>query len=52
MRKAIEEAFGWAKTVGGLRKLKHRVLPKVDVQFTLIFGAYILGRLRTLSVGT
>ena len=24
VRKRIEEAFGWAKTVGGLRKLKHR----------------------------
>ena len=30
IRKRIEEAFGWAKTVAGLRKLRHRGLPKVD----------------------
>ena len=30
IRKRIEEAFGWAKTVAGLRKMRHRVLPKVD----------------------
>ena len=52
VRKRIEEAFGWAKTVGGLRKLKHRGLPKVDFQFTLTFAAYNLVRLRTLGVGT
>jgi hypothetical protein len=28
--KRIEEAFGWAKTVAGLRKMRHRGLPKVD----------------------
>ena len=52
VRKRIEEAFGWAKTVGGLRKLKHRGLHKVDFQFTLTFAAYNLVRLRTLGVGT
>lgn len=52
VRKRIEEAFGWAKTVGGLRKLKHRGLPKVDFQFTLTFAAYNLVRLRTLGAGT
>ena len=35
VRKRIEEAFGWAKTVGGLRKLKHRGLPQVDFQSLL-----------------
>jgi Transposase DDE domain len=29
-RKRIEEAFGWAKTVAGLRKIRHRGLLKVD----------------------
>ena len=48
----IEEAFGWAKTIGGLRKLKHRGLPKVDFQFTLTFAVYNLVRLCTLGVGT
>ena len=43
--------FGWAKTIGGMRKLKHRGLAKVDFQFTLTFAAYNLVRLRTLGVG-
>lgn len=51
IRKRIEEGFGWAKTIGGMRKLKHRGLAKVDFQFTLTFAAYNLVRLRTLGVG-
>jgi hypothetical protein len=35
IRKRVEEAFGWAKTVAGLRKMRRRGLPKVDWQFTL-----------------
>ena len=34
VRKRIEEAFGWIKTVAGLRKTKLRGLPKVDWAFT------------------
>jgi len=34
IRKRIEEAFGWAKTVAGLRKARHRGLAKIDWQFT------------------
>ena len=26
-RKRVEEIFGWLKTVGGLRKLRHRRIP-------------------------
>lgn len=48
IRKRIEEAFGWAKTVAGLRKLRHRGLPKVDWQFTLAMAAYNLVRLPKL----
>jgi transposase len=48
IRKRIEEAFGWAKTVAGLRKLRHRGLPKVDWQFTLTMAAYDLVRLPKL----
>src|SRR5262249_44833989 len=44
----IEEAFDWAKTVAGLRKLRHRGLPKVDCQFTLAMAAYDLIRLPKL----
>ncbi len=50
IRKRIEEAFGWAKTVAGLRKARHRGLPKVDWQFTLAMAAYNLVRLPKLLV--
>ena len=45
IRKRVEEAFGWAKTVAGLRKMRHRGLLKVDWQFTLAMAAYDLVRL-------
>jgi Transposase DDE domain len=48
IRKRIEEAFGWAKTVAGLRKMRHRGLPKIDWQFTLAMTAYNLVRLPKL----
>jgi hypothetical protein len=48
IRKRIEEAFGWAKTVAGLRKARHRGLPKIDWQFTLAMAAYNLVRLPKL----
>jgi hypothetical protein len=34
IRKRIEEAFGWIKTVAGLRQTKLRGRPKVDWAFT------------------
>ncbi len=43
-RKRIEEAFGWIKTVAGLRKTKLRGLPKVDWSFTFAAAAYNLVR--------
>jgi len=48
IRKRVEEAFGWAKTVAGLRKMRHRGLPKVGWQFTLAMAAYDLIRLPKL----
>ena len=48
VRKRIEEAFGWAKTIAGLRKARHRGLPKIDWQFTLAMAAYNLIRLPKL----
>jgi transposase len=48
IRKRIEEAFGWAKTIAGLRKMRHRGLPKVGWQFTLAMAAYNLVRLPKL----
>ncbi len=50
IRKRIEEAFGWAKTVAGLRKARHRGLPKVGWQFTLAMVADNLVRLPKLLV--
>jgi hypothetical protein len=47
-RKKVEEGFGWAKTVGLLRKLRHRRLRLVDWVFTFTAAAYNLVRLRTL----
>jgi transposase len=51
IRKRIEEAFGWAKTIAGLRKMRHRGLPKVDWQFVLAMTAYNLVRLPKLLAG-
>jgi len=48
IRKRIEEAFGWAKTVAGLRKARHRGLPKTDWQFVFAMAAYNLIRLPKL----
>jgi len=48
MRKRIEEAFGWVKTVAGLRKTKLRGLPKVDWAFTFAAAAYNLVRVPKL----
>ena len=47
-RKLIEQVFGWLKTVGGLRKLRHRGGELVDWIVTFAAAAYNLVRLRTL----
>ena len=47
-RKLIEQVFGWMKTVGGLRKLRHRGGALVDWIVTFTAAAYNLVRLRTL----
>ena len=44
IRKRIEEAFGWIKTVAGLRKTKLKGRPKVDWAFTFAAAAYNLVR--------
>jgi hypothetical protein len=44
----VEESFGWGKTVGLLRKLRHRGRELVDWIFTFTMAAYNLLRLRTL----
>src|SRR6266566_56026 len=47
-RKRIEEVFGWMKTVGMLRQLRHRGLERVGWVFTLAAATYNLVRMRTL----
>lgn len=50
-RKLVEQAFGWDKTVGLLRKLRHRGKKLVGWIFAFTSAAYNLVRLRTLIVG-
>ncbi len=47
-RKLIEQVFGWMKTIGGLRRLRHRGGERVDWIMTFTAAAYNLVRLRTL----
>jgi IS5 family transposase len=44
IRKRIEEAFGWMKSVAGMRRTKLRGRPKVDWAFTFAAAAYNLVR--------
>ena len=48
-RKRVEEIFGWMKTVGGMRKLRHRGLHLVGWMFTFAAAAYNLVRMRNLA---
>ncbi len=48
MRKRIEEVLSWTKTVGGMRKTRHRGTENVGWVFTLTAAAYNLARLPKL----
>ena len=48
-RKLIEQEFGWAKTVGGMRQVMVCRLQRVDQMFVLTMAAYNLTRMRTLG---
>lgn len=48
-RKLVEQTFGWMKTIGGMRKTRHRGVPRVEWMFILAATAYNLVRLRTLT---
>jgi hypothetical protein len=48
VRKRIEEAFGWIKTVAGLKKTRHRGTARVGWMFTLTAAACNLVRLPKL----
>lgn len=47
-RKLVEQGFGWIKTIGGLRKLRHRGGALVTWVFTFTAAAYNIVRLRRL----
>lgn len=48
VRKRVEEAFGWAKTVAGLAKTKLRGTRRVAFRFTFTMAAYNLIRMPRL----
>jgi len=52
MRMRVEEIFGWLKTVGMIRKLRHRGLPRAGWSFTFALAAYNLVRIRNLTAAT
>jgi transposase len=47
-RKRVEEIFGWLKTVGAMRKTRHRGIERVGWMFTFSLAAYNLVRMRNL----
>lgn len=46
-RPRIERAFGWLKTIAGMRKVKRRGLEKVDAVFVFACAAFNIKRLVT-----
>lgn len=49
VRKRVEEAFGWMKTIGGLRKTRYRGRERVQMHAYLVAAAYNLLRIARLS---
>jgi len=49
VRKRVEEAFGWMKTIGGLRKTRYRGRDRVQMHAYLVAAAYNLIRIAKLS---
>lgn len=47
-RKRVEEIFGWLKTVGLMRKCRHKGVDRVGWMFTFTVAAYNLVRIRNL----
>ena len=52
IRKRVEEIFGWLKTVGCLRKTRHKGLDRVGWVFEFSMTAYNLIRMRNLTGAT
>jgi len=51
-RKIVEEVFGWMKTVGLLRKTRHKGKARVGWVLTFTAAAYNLVRIRNLRLST
>ena len=51
-RKRVEEVFGWMKTIGLLRKVRHRGVDRVGWTFLFTAAAYNLIRIRNLAGAT
>ena len=51
-RKRVEEIFGWMKTVGHLRKTRHKGVERVGWTFTFTAAVYNLVRMRNLLEAT
>src|SRR5229473_960242 len=49
IRKRVEEAFGWMKTVGGLRRTRYRGRERVQMHAYLVAAAYNLVRIARLA---
>lgn len=50
IRKRVEEIFGWAKTVGVMRKVKIRGQDSIDALFKLCIAVYNLVRIRNIRL--
>ncbi len=51
-RKLVEQVFGWLKTVGLMRKTRHRGERRVDWMFVFTLAVHNLVRLRNLQTAT
>ncbi len=52
LRKLVEQIFGWTKTVGLLRKKRHRGRKRVAWVWTFTMAAYNLVSMRNLRLAT
>jgi transposase len=51
-RKRVEEVFGWLKTIGLMRKTRHRGTERIGWMFTFAAAAYNLVRIRNIIAAT
>jgi len=51
-RKLVEEIFGWVKTIGLMRKTRHKGVKRGGWMFTLTVAAYDLIRIRNIAGAT